>query len=117
MGPGAHGRISENGNKIATTTIENPENWLRGVELNGTSTIDDEVINHIDQASEYLMMSLRLIEGVDMERYKKISGVALDNKLIDKNIENGLIKVINNNLIATQRGRIILNTLIKDLLI
>ena len=117
VGPGAHGRISENGNKIATTTIENPENWLRGVELNGTSTIDDEVINHIDQASEYLMMSLRLIEGVDMERYKKISGVALDNKLIDKNIENGLIKVINNNLIATQRGRIILNTLIKDLLI
>ena len=117
VGPGAHGRISENGNKIATTTIENPENWLRGVELNGTSTIDDEVINHIDQASEYLMMSLRLIEGVDMERYKKISGVALDNKLIDKNIESGLIKVINNNLIATQRGRIILNTLIKDLLI
>ena len=117
VGPGAHGRILENGNKIATTTIENPENWLRGVELNGTSTIDDEVINHIDQASEYLMMSLRLIEGVDMERYKKISGVALDNKLIDKNIENGLIKVINNNLIATQRGRIILNTLIKDLLI
>ena len=53
----------------------------------------------------------------DMERYKKISGVALDNKLIDKNIENGLITVINNNLIATQRGRIILNTLIKDLLI
>ena len=117
VGPGAHGRISENGNKIATTTIENPENWLRGVELNGTSTIDDEVINHIDQASEYLMMSLRLIEGVDMERYKKISGVALDNKLIDKNIENGLITVINNNLIATQRGRIILNTVIKDLLI
>ena len=117
VGPGAHGRISENGNKIATTTIENPENWLRGVELNGTSTIDDEVINHIDQASEYLMMSLRLIEGVDMERYKKISGIALDNKLIDKNIENGLIKVINNNLIATQPGRIILNTLIKDLLI
>lgn len=117
VGPGAHGRISENGNKIATTTLENPENWLRGVELNGTSTIDDEVINHIDQASEYLMMSLRLIEGVDMERYKKISGVALDNKLIDKNIENGLITVINNNLIATQRGRIILNTLIKDLLI
>ncbi|MBT4322973.1 MAG: coproporphyrinogen III oxidase [Rhodobacterales bacterium] len=117
VGPGAHGRISENGNKIATTTIENPENWLRGVELNGTSTIDDEVINHIDQASEYLMMSLRLIEGVDMERYKKISGVALDNKLIDKNIENGLITVINNNLIATHRGRIILNTLIKDLLI
>ena len=60
---------------------------------------------------------INLIEGVDMERYKKISGVALDNKLIDKNIENGLIKVINNNLIATQRGRIILNTLIKDLLI
>jgi oxygen-independent coproporphyrinogen-3 oxidase len=35
VGPGAHGRITEGGNRIATTTTKHPEDWLRGVELLG----------------------------------------------------------------------------------
>jgi oxygen-independent coproporphyrinogen-3 oxidase len=52
-----------------------------------------------------------------MNRFENLCGAALDNQVIDKNIQNGLLKVNNNNLIATQRGKIILNTVIKDLLI
>lgn len=117
VGPGAHGRITTNGNRIATITTQNPEDWLRNVELNGTATSDDEIIKPRDQAAEYLMMSLRLTEGVDMNRFQFLCGTALNNQVIDKNIQNGLLKVNNNNLIATQRGKIILNTVIKDLLI
>jgi oxygen-independent coproporphyrinogen-3 oxidase len=117
VGPGAHGRITEGGNRIATTTTKHPEDWLRGVELLGTSTMDDEIISPNDQASEYLMMSLRLAEGVNMKRYEKICGIPLNNQLIDKNIENGLVEVVNHNLIATMRGKIILNTVIKNLLV
>ncbi len=117
VGPGAHGRITSKGNRIATVTTQNPEDWLRNVELKGTATSDDEIIKPRDQAAEYLMMSLRLTEGLDMNRFEKLCGTALDNQVIDKNIQNGLLKVNNNNLIATQRGKIILNTVIKDLLI
>ncbi len=117
VGPGAHGRITSKGNRIATVTTQNPEDWLRNVELKGTATSDDEIIKPRDQAAEYLMMSLRLTEGLDMNRFKNLCGTALDNQVIDKNIQNGLLKVNNNNLIATQRGKIILNTVIKDLLI
>ena len=117
VGPGAHGRITSKGNRIATVTTQNPEDWLRNVELKGTATSDDEIIKPRDQAAEYLMMSLRLTEGLDMNRFENLCGTALDNQVIDKNIQNGLLKVNNNNLIATQRGKIILNTVIKDLLI
>ena len=52
-----------------------------------------------------------------MKRYERICGIPLNNKLNDKNIENGLVEVVNHNLIATMRGKIILNTVIKNLLV
>ena len=117
VGPGAHGRISFNEQRIATSTTQNPEDWLRNVELHGTATSDDEIIAPIDQASEYLMMSLRLTEGSDMRRYQSLSGKQLNSQVVDNNIENKLLTINKNHLIATPRGRIILNTLLKDLLV
>jgi oxygen-independent coproporphyrinogen-3 oxidase len=117
VGPGAHGRITVDGKRIATSTTRNPENWLREVETVGTATTDDEIIAPIDQASEYLMMSLRLSEGSDMDRFYSLSGYRLDQQVIDRNQELGLVFASNKRLIATPRGRIILNTLLKDLLV
>jgi len=117
VGPGAHGRITIDGQRIATSTVRNPEGWLREIELNGTATTDDEIISSIDQASEYLMMSLRLSEGSDMDRFRALSGFPLPPQVIDKNQEMGLLKVSQGRLIATSKGRIILNTLLKDLLV
>ena len=117
VGPGAHGRITVDNKRIATSTTQNPESWLRQVELEGTASTDDELIAPIDQASEYLMMSLRLSEGSDMDRFSSLSGFSLDRQVIDRNQELGLLKVERNRLVATSRGRIILNTLLKDLLV
>jgi oxygen-independent coproporphyrinogen-3 oxidase len=117
VGPGAHGRITVNSQRIATSTTRNPENWLREVENIGTATTDDEVIAPVDQASEYLMMSLRLSEGSDMDRFQSLSGLSLNEQAIDRNQELGLLRTSGNRLIATAQGRIILNTLLKDLLV
>ena len=117
VGPGAHGRITVNGQRIATSTTQNPETWLRNVETQGTATTDDEIIAPIDQASEYLMMSLRLSEGSDRDRFRSLSGFSLDQQVIERNQELGLLTTSGNRLIATAQGRIILNTLLKDLLV
>jgi oxygen-independent coproporphyrinogen-3 oxidase len=117
VGPGAHGRITVDGERIATSTTQNPEEWLRQVEISGTASTDDEIIAPIDQASEYLMMSLRLSEGSDMDRFSSLSGYRFDDEVIDRNQEIGLLTVSNNRIIATPKGRIILNTLLKDLLV
>jgi oxygen-independent coproporphyrinogen-3 oxidase len=117
VGPGAHGRITVDGARIATSTTQNPEAWLREVETTGTATTDDEIIAPIDQASEYLMMSLRLSEGSDMDRFQSLSGFSFDQQVIDRNEELGLLTTSGNRIIATPHGRIILNTLLKDLLV
>lgn len=117
VGPGAHGRITVNGERIATSTTRNPESWLREVENLGTATTDDEIIAPVDQASEYLMMSLRLSEGSDMDRFHALSGFSLNEQAIDRNQELGLLQTSGNRLVATAQGRIILNTLLKDLLV
>lgn len=116
-GRGAHGRITVNGERIATSTTRNPESWLREVENLGTATTDDEIIAPVDQASEYLMMSLRLSEGSDMGRFHALSGFSLNEQAIDRNQELGLLQTSGNRLVATAKGRIILNTLLKDLLV
>ena len=90
---------------------------MRQVEIEGTASTDDEIIAPIDQASEYLMMSLRLSEGSDMKRFQSLSNIPLDQQVIDRNQELGLLTVMGDRLTATSSGRIILNTLLKDLLV
>jgi oxygen-independent coproporphyrinogen-3 oxidase len=63
------------------------------------------------------MMSLRLSEGSDMDRFHALSGFSLNEQAIDRNQELGLLRTSGNRLIATAQGRIILNTLLKDLLV
>ncbi|WP_189639659.1 radical SAM family heme chaperone HemW [Paramylibacter ulvae] len=113
VGPGAHGRITVDGKRIATVSIRNPEAWLNADQ----KTSDVEIISTTDQASEYLMMSLRLSEGSDVARFKNLSGQHLPDDVITNHCADGLLRQTNSHIIATQKGRIILNALLRDLLV
>ena len=63
------------------------------------------------------MMSLRLSEGSDINRFQALSGFKLNEQAIDRNQELGLLTTRADRVIATAKGRIILNTLLKDLLV
>ncbi len=63
IGPGAHGRRGGN----ATLRHKKPENYLNAVSQFGHGTKEDPPLSSSDQASEALLMGLRLIEGVDLE--------------------------------------------------
>lgn len=68
IGPGAHGRLTLDGERFATETPLAPKAWLDRVEKieNGESARDS--LSAEDQLTEYLMMGLRLSEGVDLRR-------------------------------------------------
>jgi oxygen-independent coproporphyrinogen-3 oxidase len=70
IGPGAHGRLTRGGNKIATATERRPETWLEQVEAQGHGMVDQEILGLGEQADELLLMGLRLREGVDLARWK-----------------------------------------------
>ncbi len=82
IGPGAHGRLTIDGRRVATETEKRPEAWLMRVETNGTGVTVSEKLTAGETADEYLLMGLRLVEGIDLERYNALSGRTLDPERI-----------------------------------
>lgn len=116
IGPGAHGRLTLNGQRYATDTLKNPEAWLSQVESTGDGEKSREALSFSDQCIEYLMMGLRLNEGVDLGRLMKLSeNLSLRNKIKDLEDLN-LLQMDENSLRTTPSGRLVLNSVLKELI-
>jgi putative oxygen-independent coproporphyrinogen III oxidase len=114
IGPGAHGRLTLNGHRIATETIRNPEAWLAAA-VAGSGETPREKLSPRDQALEYLMMSLRLSEGCDTSRITALSPDLLSRRGVESLSAAGLISQKGEILQATPRGRLVLNQLFLEL--
>jgi putative oxygen-independent coproporphyrinogen III oxidase len=116
IGPGAHGRLDLEGRRHATATEKRPEAWLMRVEANGHGVIADEVLNREERADEFLLMGLRLAEGIDPKRYATLSGRSLDERRIALLREEGAIVVdADGRLRVTQAGFPVLDAVVADL--
>lgn len=116
IGPGAHGRLTIDGQRHATDTLLQPEQWLDQVERTGSGEHSRQAIPAADQAGEYLMMGLRLTEGIDLDRYARLAGQPLDESSVIRLTDLGLIEIDGTRLRTTRSGRPILNALIRDLM-
>ncbi len=115
IGPGAHGRISQQGRKYATETHLSPNTWLNAV-ANGSGEKERSELSSEDQASEYLMMGLRISEGLDIDRYENLSGAQLPPEKVAELIEFGMVTLSNGKLQPTKDGRAVLNAVIREFL-
>ncbi len=71
IGPGAHGRITMNGQKQATRAHKAPDVWMGRVKENGHGSHDFEVITDDQLFEEAMMMGLRLRDGVSITGYEE----------------------------------------------
>ncbi len=116
IGPGAHGRLEQNGRRYATATEKRPESWLMRVESLGHGLIVDEALTREERADEYLLMGLRLAEGIDPERYAAISGRPLDDARIAILRAEGAVETTSTgHLRVTQAAFPILDAVVADL--
>jgi oxygen-independent coproporphyrinogen-3 oxidase len=115
VGPGAHSRITMDGTKRALSAIKSPEVWLAQVEAAGHGLASEESLSAADCAEEYLLMGLRLSEGIDLARLTAIGGGALDEARIGALESQGLLARRDSRLAATPKGRLVLNRLILEL--
>jgi oxygen-independent coproporphyrinogen-3 oxidase len=116
IGPGAHGRLDIDGVRHAIATERRPETWLMRVEANGHGIIVDDVLNSEERADEFLLMGLRLAEGIDPGRYAALSGRALDPRRISQLRQQGAIVVdADGRLRVTQAGFPVLDAVVADL--
>jgi oxygen-independent coproporphyrinogen-3 oxidase len=116
IGPGAHGRLTRGGAKIATATERRPEGWLEQVEREGHGMVDQEILGGDEQADELLLMGLRLREGVDLARWQQLSGRDPDPQREQTLLEHGFIERLGNSrLRCTPKGMLILDAVVADL--
>jgi len=115
IGAGAHARITENGTKRALSTIKSPEDWRAQVEARGHGLESDEALSTEETAEEYLLMALRLAEGLDLARLASLGGRALDETRLNTLEGDGLVARNGDRLVATQAGRLVLERLILEL--
>jgi oxygen-independent coproporphyrinogen-3 oxidase len=116
IGPGAHGRLPQNDGRHALETAKIPEDWLARVERDGHGVVVDEVLDAEDIGQEFLLMGLRLAEGIDPAAYAARAGRTLDADKLAFLAGHGLIAPRpDGRIAATEAGFKVLNALIADL--
>lgn len=111
IGPGAHGRLTIDGKRFATEQTRMPAAWL-----SGATRETRDVLNGSEQASEFLLMGLRLTEGVDKTRFENLSGSPLCEQKIADLVEMGLLMATENRISVTFQGFKVLNGVLRLLL-
>lgn len=115
IGPGAHGRLTLGDQRWATECPKPPQIWLEMVRSKRNGEMPRSLLDRDEQALEYLMMSMRLREGMDIARYEGIAGRSLNPHAIQHLTEIGKVRVENHRLIATDDGRVVLNGILRAL--
>ncbi|HEV7416561.1 MAG TPA: radical SAM family heme chaperone HemW [Tianweitania sediminis] len=116
VGPGAHGRFAEDGQRVVTIGERHPESWLAAVEQNGTGVTSGERLMPWEEADEMLLMGLRLREGIDLARYEALAHRSLDGERLAFLQAKKLVESVGNSrLRATPTGMAVLDALVADL--
>ena len=120
VGPGAHGRLTLDGKKLATRQHRAPEAWLESVERDGHATRQRDEVATAARLQEMVMMGLRLAEGIPAARFVAETGndidAALDGKALKRLIEGGFLELENDRLRTTNEGRARLDAVLGNLL-
>ncbi|MEB8388930.1 radical SAM family heme chaperone HemW [Rhodobacteraceae bacterium KMM 6894] len=115
IGPGAHGRLTLNGVRYATDAYPMPNAWLPRAATGSTEKLRDAIPTR-EQAGEYLMMGLRISEGIDIARYSALAGEPPNTATVAHLTHLGMIETTKTHLRATRQGRMVLNSVIGALL-
>ena len=115
IGPGAHGRLTTGSTRWATEAPRLPNDWLRQVEAGQPGESPRDIVLAEERALEYLMMGLRLSEGIDVARYELLAGHGIDYNKINALQEIKMVCLHSGRLTATAGGRLVLNAVIRDL--
>ena len=114
VGPGAHGRLTQNGRRFCTVAPRAPGAWLAQVQAGQPGTAKDE-LSPRDWAEEMILMGLRTNEGISIQRLHALTDHRIANQKLKDLTELGLILPVSNVIRTTAGGRLVLNAIIRDL--
>lgn len=110
IGPGAHGRLTINGQRRATECWKQPEAWLKAV-ASGSGVREETPLPPQDIEDERLIMGLRLLEGLQID---DVSNVIDWDRFANLKSQD-LVWIESGRIGATATGRPVLNYIIAQL--
>ena len=115
IGPGAHGRLVTPKGRLAQETERHPEMWLTQVETEGHGVVESAPLSREEQGDEFLLMGLRLSEGIDPRAFEKLTGREIDLARVESLIEDGFLECDERGRIrVTAMGAPLLDTVVAD---
>ncbi|ANY20873.1 Oxygen-independent coproporphyrinogen-III oxidase 1 [Tsuneonella dongtanensis] len=113
IGPGAHGRRGG----VATVRHKKPENWLDAVIRADHGIAEERQLGLREQASEALLMGLRLAEGVDLAAMRARFGIEelLDPDRLAFHRDLGFVEISGERIRVTEAGMPLLDALLGEL--
>ena len=115
IGPGAHGRLTLDGVRLATEAPLAPGAWLAQGGACGNGDLERVPLTLEEQRAEFLLMGLRLAEGVSLARFGLDRDPDFTNK-INSLSEMDMVEVADARLQLTAQGRPVLNAVLRALL-
>ena len=101
IGPGAHGRLTIEGQRLATEAARRPADYIAAHQP------DEAPLSRDETAMELLAMGLRPARGFDIRRYDALAGTPLSRPRIADLQAEGFLTLTGSTLALTQRGRLL----------
>ena len=109
VGPGAHGRLTLEGKKLATTAHRKIADYIRAVAETGVG-FERETLTPTEVAEERLLLGLRIDDGVSFAEIAAL-GLSPDTPKVKTLVEAKLLVDDPRRLRATRSGRLVLDRL------
>ena len=113
FGPAAHAFDG----KSRRWNVANNSLYIQSLK-NGIIPFEEEILTETQQLNEYIMTSLRTLEGLDLDHVRDIFGEEKTNTIktaADKYIDTGKLKAMNSKLILTKEGKLFADGIAADL--
>lgn len=105
VGPGAHGRLTQAGKRLATQALRTPAAYIQAAKSN-LPQIEVEALSGTDTLREFVAMGLRPREGIDLQRASAM-GLAFNPTLLNDLEADGLMTRSADRIALTGSGRLL----------
>ncbi len=120
VGPGAHGRLTNETKTGTLYQIHKPERWLAAVESKGHGTARRRTLTPDERTDEIIMTGLRLTEGIERRHFNALTGFELEDRLdqggLGRMVDGGFMVSDGAGVRVTPAGRLCLNEVLRHLL-
>jgi oxygen-independent coproporphyrinogen-3 oxidase len=115
IGPGAHGRITIDGARRATQAHQDPGAYCEAVQQGGLGWASAEALSAMQIGDEYVLMGLRLAEGIERARAERLRGRPFAQARLNALLAAGLLDADERRIRLPPEGRLLADRIAAEL--